>query len=320
MGRLEEHRHLARRLDLRHRGNVARNRVGVQPSRHGRACACDHGGRIDAARQKNADGHVGHQMRRHAVADRLARLRAQLVLGYRRMVFIDRGEVRERARLGPSTLAPAYPCARPKAFDAAQPRQRRWDEVPRQEREHACRGYFAVDERCASQRGDLRRERDAAGARRDVQRLDAEAIACHRQRSFEAVPHRQREHPARAAERRNAVADNQGQQHFRVGGGNKADAGALEIGAQLAIVVNLAVVHDAVAAVGRRHRLVAARRGIDDGETPVHEQQSAIREDAFAVGTTVRQRRAEISSRTGSVERAGLGPAEHATNAAHGFY
>jgi hypothetical protein len=48
-------------------------------------------------------------------------------------------------------------------------------------------------------------------------------------------------------------------------------------------------------------------------------EQSTIDEPTFAVWTAMRQGGGQISGRTGSVERAGLRPAEHATNAAHCF-
>lgn len=63
---------------------------------------------------------------------------------------------------------------------------------------------------------------------------------------------------------------------------------------------------------------MAARRAIDDCQSAMDEQQSAIGEAAFSIGTAMRQRGAQVSSGPRRVERTGVGPAEDATDAAHG--
>ena len=84
----------------------------------------------------------------------------------------------------------------------------------------------------------------------------------------------------------------QPQQHFGVAAGREALAARFERPPQLAVVVDLAVEHDLVAAVGRRHRLRAGRTGIDDRQTGVHQQRVLRRRapHAAAVRTAVRER------------------------------
>ena len=122
---------------------------------------------------------------------------------------------------------------------------------------------------------DLGGEREEPVGREPVvERLDAEPVARGKDRPGLAVVEHEREH---AVEPVQAVPPPLGvgvEEHLGVGAGVKGMAGGLELGAQLAVVVDLAVVDDPVAAVGRAHRLVAGRREVEDGEPAVAERDA----------------------------------------------
>ena len=86
--------------------------------------------------------------------------------------------------------------------------------------------------------------------------------------------------------------------------------------AKRAVVVDLAVEHDVVAAVGGTHRLRAGRAGIDDREAPMNEHDPSIYRapDAFAVRTPMRERQAQRGRRI-AFNRAAV--AHEAGNATH---
>jgi hypothetical protein len=70
----------------------------------------------------------------------------------------------------------------------------------------------------------------------------------------------------------------------------KHEAFRLELAPQLAIVVDLAVERDPVAAVGGRHRLRAGLREIDDGKSAMRKSDSPIVGEPCpgAIGTATR--------------------------------
>jgi len=88
--------------------------------------------------------------------------------------------------------------------------------------------------------------------------------------------------------------------------------------AQLGVVVDLAVVDDAAAAVGRVDRLVAAA-AVDDGQPQVGVDGARRAVHAEVVGPAVVQAAAEM--RGGAVEHAGVDRVLEvdASNAAHGW-
>ena len=69
----EERRDAPGRFDLRHRGHVAGDGVGVKFTGDMPARMRDDRRRIDAAGEKDSDWHIRDQMRRDAVTDRLGR-------------------------------------------------------------------------------------------------------------------------------------------------------------------------------------------------------------------------------------------------------
>ena len=115
-------------------------------------------------------------------------------------VGVRGAHVREHAALLAAVEPPAPPGARLEHLDAALPRQRRRDAAPRQKREDAGgrrsrrRARFAARSAPSS---DANAMRPRAG--RDIQRLDAEAVAREEQRALRRVPAGEREHAADVA-------------------------------------------------------------------------------------------------------------------------
>ncbi len=143
-----------------------------------------------------------------------------------------------------------------------------------------------------TQRLQLGAEQEQPAELCPVQRLDAEPIANERQRAVAAVPHRDREHADQPLDRRLDAERGEGfQHHLGVGMAAKANAARLEFGAQLVVIVDLAVVDDDEAAVGGDHRLVAGRREIDNGKPPVRKRDPGfgVDPDAVIVGAAMRE-------------------------------
>src|SRR5262249_17401204 len=103
---------------------------------------------------------------------------------------------------------------------------------------------------------------------------------------------REREDPVQPAEQLGAVAQVEVQQHLGVAVALEAVAVLDELAPQLAVVVELAVVDDRGPPGGVPHRLVAARRGVDDREAPVRkaEPRLGVEERPRVVGATVGDR------------------------------
>lgn len=155
---------------------------------------------------------------------------------------------------------------------------------------------LAVEARIGAQRLQLRREYERVADPPVIQRFLADAVARERQHARFAVPQREREHPGRAPQRRvDAPRGERREQHFGVGmaapRGRASDA--LELRAQFAVVVDLAVEDHHVAAARRRHRLPAVHRQVDDREPPVTERDPGRRIDpqALCVRSAMREAR-----------------------------
>ena len=139
---------------------------------------------------------------------------------------------------------------------------------------------------------DLAREEEhlalAVGVRHpgEVDRLDAEVVAGQGEPLLVAVPDRQPEHAVEAVERVVPPLRERLEHDLGVGVGREGAAERLQLGAQVEVVVDLAVVGDHVAPVGGVHRLLAVG-DVDDGQPPVREPAGAVGHDAVAVGPAV---------------------------------
>ena len=245
--------------------------------------------RVDPAGQHHADRHVRDQMRADGVAQALAQLGRQL-----------------RLALG------ALPARRhrPRAGVAAQPRlavlhdqdvtgrelsrfledrQRRRDRVEREERLERVQVDFTRHLGLAQQRLQLGRERQRAAGDAVVERLDPEAVAREEQALLEPVPQRDREHAPQVLDERRPPLLVQMDQHLRVALRGEPVSRALEPLAQLAVVVDLAVLHDLDAAVLVADRLVRALQ-VDDRQPPRGQRHGVLDELARAVGPAVDER------------------------------
>ncbi len=103
--------------------------------------------------------------------------------------------------------------------------------------------------------------------------------------------------------------------HLRVGLRAEAVAAALELAAQLAVVVDLAVVHELQRAVVARERLHPRVAQVDDREPAEAERDAVVGERAVAVGAAVVERRGHRAPRSRS--RAAARGDDHAAEAAH---
>ena len=272
MPRAEGSGHLSRQPGLGRR-IVDTDREGLQVRGARRRRRRDERAGVDAAGQEHADGHVGHQVRADALAHGVSDGGAKLAFGLRRSRRrpVRLARIREHAALARS-IVPAPPRAGVERLDALLPGERRNDAAPRKKSEHAGGRRRAVDEPGGAKRGEFRRKRQSIAGRRDVQRLDPEAVAREHERAFGRVPPPEREHAAHARERRRAVAREQPQEHFGVAGRREPFAARLQFEPEVAVVVDLAVEDQMMPAVRRGHRLRAVRTEVDDRQPPMHQQ------------------------------------------------
>ena len=136
-------------------------------------------------------------------------------------------------------------------------------------RRHVAAGEIGVDpgvvgsrrhQAGREQRLDLRAEADACGDRRVVERLHADAIARQHDSTAAAVEHGDPEHAAQRLDERVAALFVEVDDHLGVAGALEPVTAGEELGAQLAMVVDLAVRDHRDGAVLVLHRLAAARR------------------------------------------------------------
>ncbi len=181
-----------------------------------------------------------------------------------------------------------------------------------------------VDAGHAQQRRDLGREREAAARERcPVERLLAGAIAREQQLAALRVEQRQREHAVEAREAALAVAREQSQHDLGVARSREAFARAREFVAQPREVVDLAVVREHEAPIGRPHRLRAGRREVEDRKARVGDAGALDRRDAGGVGPAMVQvggQALEFRSQRGAQRVGRSGRAEDAGDAAHGGF
>ena len=309
----------------------------------------DHGGRVDAAGEERAERHVGDRLAQHRVVDAGADggdpLRLAALLGREAQVpplrhgdaaRVDPGVVARRQLLdaGKRGLRVGHPEEGEVVGEGAR-LQRRPADVRQQalqlggEREDrrvavgsgagaaAGRGA-AVGAAVVAAAGRGAAVGAAAEARAQVvERLDAEAVARDEEAVIDVVPDRQRVDAVQPVEHRRAVQREQPQQHLGVGAAVERVACAFQLGLQLAVVVDLAVVGDVPALPA--HRLGACRRRVDDREPTMAEAAGGLaagagREEpqALAVGAAMRH---DVGH---PAQLALLGAADGAADPAHG--
>src|SRR4029077_7364990 len=112
------------------------------------------------------------------------------------------------------------------------------------EADHA--GWFRVARNLSAgeQRLDLRGEAECPAVVCGVERLDAVGVAREEEAAPRLIPDGECEHAAELVHYLGAMTRVEVQERLRVGGGAEARAVGLELGAQLRIVVDLAIEHD----------------------------------------------------------------------------
>ena len=135
-----------------------------------------------------------------------------------------------------------------------------------------------------------------------VQRLDARAIAREQQAAGRAVPERECEHSVQTRECIDAPGAVGLQHDLRIAVGTEGEPELFELGAQLAEVVDLAVVRDDERLVIGDHRLVTPLGEIEDRQARVSQRQR----HAASAGVEARAPDARIIG-AAVIERAGHG-------------
>ena len=201
-------------------------------------------GGVDTPGEQHADRHVGDQVGAHRVAQRLAQLIGQSGL---RPLPDPLGRHRPRPRvalLAQRTVPPAERAPRWQLARLGEDRQRRRDRVEGEEGSSATGIDGARETGQLEHRLELRGKRDGAVGDAVVERLDPEAVTGQQQAPLARVPDRQGEHPAQPLEEGVAVLLVEVDEHLGVGGGGEAVSPPLQLSAQLAVVVDLAVLDD----------------------------------------------------------------------------
>ena len=133
------------------------------------------------------------------------------------------------------------------------------------------------------QRLQLGRERQPTGDASPVQRLDPEAVPREHEAALARVPDRHREHATQPFRELNSVLLVEVNEHLgvRVVRAHAVTL-ALELGAQLRVVVDLAVLDDPDRLVLVRDRLIAALE-VDDRQPTRRERGGSVRDEAGGV-------------------------------------
>ena len=141
----------------------------------------------------------------------------------------------------------------------------------------------------ARQRAKLGRELELAVVRAVVQRLDPVPVAREDEAPLARVPDRDREHPAQPFRETGSPLLVRVNQDLGVAVRAERVARTLQLGHELLVVVDLAVLHDDDGAVLVRDRLVAAGE-IDDREPPCREPDGAVDERAAGIRAAMHER------------------------------
>ena len=142
---------------------------------------------------------------------------------------------------------------------------------------------FAREPRLGQEGLGLGGERQAIAIEPVVQRLLAESIPGDEQPLSRRVPQGEREHPVEAFHARRTPLPVGGEDDLGVALAAEGVAPGRQLGLQLAVVVDLAVVGDGERAVGGAHRLRAAGAEVDDRQSAMAEAHRAVAVHAVAV-------------------------------------
>ena len=163
---------------------------------------------------------------------------------------------------------------------------------------------IAADPAAGQQRLGLRGEAHRPAVVGPVERLDAQRIARQQQRALLGVPQAEGEHAAQLLHHVGAAVGIELQQHLGVGAAAEGVAARGQFLAQLAVIVDLAVEGDGVAAAGAVHRLRAGLAQVDDGEPLMGEPRAPVGGKPQAVAVGAARRHAVVDAlELGAIDR-----------------
>ncbi len=247
--------------------------------------------RIDAAREQHADRHVGD----HAALDGSAQRGFNHRFAFRGR---QRGQRDVRAHWQRPVDAVAAGTIRREGGNRRRRQlahagqdcvRRRHHGVPAHVMMQRDRIDVGVDVTAGQQRRQGGSEAQPAGAFRQVQRLDAEAVARQRQPAGIAFDDGEGEHAVEALHAVRTPGVEGLEDDFRVAFREESVAESLQFLPQLAVVVDAAVEHDGQAELGIGHRLLRVLGEIDDAQAAVGKGDTALLPDTCGIGATRRE-------------------------------
>jgi hypothetical protein len=245
-----------------------------------------HQARVDAAREKAAERHVGHQHALHRAAQLDFQPRKRLVLAELELLRVVGQPValdRELAALQ------QQPVAGLELANVAIDRGWRRDVLALEIQPERIEVELAADRGVRQQRLQLRAEHQRGAVPVVIQGFDAKVVARDEQALRAPVPQSKREHALQVLEHAHAVLPVGVKQRLGVAVGAERMAARLQLAPQRGEVVDLAVEHAREVAVGRAHRLRAAGE-VDDRQAAETERERAVAVVAFVVRAAMLQR------------------------------
>ena len=219
--------------------------------------------RVEATAEECRDRRVAHHVRDHGVLYD----RDEVVRRARRGLRGHLGHVPVRGDARRAVHPPFGPRPRRQLLDAPE-RAPLLRHVVIEDRRDERAGF---DLELGSERGgdgfQLRREHDSPAASEEVERLDPELVAGQDERAATFVEDREREHAPEVFEAARTPAAPRLEHDLGVGCRREARAARRELGTQLPVVVELAIVGQDQSVLAER--LVGRGRQIDDGQPAV---------------------------------------------------
>ncbi len=281
--------------------------------------------RIDAARQERAERHVRHHLVAHRAAQRALELPQES--GFVRSARGIEASTRGRFLQVPVAREPCLAVgaerkhhSRLELVDAAIDAVRRRHVAEAQEGGDGVGIDLRPPVGIAVQRLQLRAEEQRTAGAAPIKRLDPEPVADQGELALVAIPQRQREHPLTLAQgRHDAPAREALDQHFRIRMAAQHDTVLAQPLGELAVIVDLAIIGDDIAAVGAGHGLVAGGADVDDGEAAVAQSDARFRvdPDAAIIGAAMTQRFGHCGNHGLPARPGGRTIIEEAGDAAH---
>ncbi len=212
---------------------------------------------------------------------------------------VQAAAVRDLLRQAPVSIAtyfavaPLQPVSGHELFDSVHQRPGRRNIVQRQVAIQAGKAQAAIDLRMDEDGLQLRPEKYFLAAMRDVERLDAHAIARQHQPASGVCPERHRKHAAQSAETLRVPFEKRAQDRLGIAVRVKSMAQLLQLGAHFEVVVDLAVEDDDGVAVFGRDGLVAVLE-VDNFQAGRAQRADRRLVNALLVGSAVDQGRGGV--------------------------